>query len=330
MRDKQVKNFLIIMGVTAAAVSTAVFFINTVCGALCFMLSALLMTAFIINEKERYAQIQKLNDYLSHVCSGDYSLDITDNEEGEYSLLKNNIYKVVVMLQASNEALKNDKTALADFLADISHQLKTPLTSIMVMTDIIKNEQNGEKRAEFLEVVQNQLERIKWLIATILKISRLDAGTVEFSNTSFALCDMLEECLKPFLITADIKNIKIVTDIQNFDLCADKNWTAEAVQNIIKNCIEHTQSGGEIKIESVASSVYNKLIISDNGAGISKNDLPHIFERFYHGENSSDDSVGIGLALSKDILSKQNAVIDVQSEEGRGTSFTVKFYKSVV
>ncbi len=330
MRDKQVKNILIAMCVTASVFSVAAIIINPVCGALCSLLSAVLITAFVINEKERYAQIQKLNDYLSHVCSGDYSLDITDNREGEYSLLKNNIYKVVVMLQASNEALKNDKSVLAEYLADISHQLKTPLTSMMVMTDIIKDERNGEKREEFLAVVQNQLEKIKWLISTLLKISRLDAGTVEFANTKYMLSDMLGECLKPFLITADVKNIKFITDIQNFEIRGDKNWTAEAVQNIIKNCLEHTDGGGEIRIESVASSVYNKLIISDNGCGISKKDLPHIFERFYRGENSSDDSIGIGLALSRDILSKQNAVIEAQSQEGRGTSFTVKFYKSVI
>ena len=318
------------MCVLALTVSLIVFFISAVCGALCFMLSALLITAFVIHEKERYSQVQMLNDYLSHVCSGDYSLDITDNQEGEYSLLKNNIYKVVVMLQASNEALKSDKTVLADFLANVSHQLKTPLTSMMVMTDIIKDEQNEERRGEFLAVVQNQLEKIKWLIATILKISRLDAGTVEFTNTDFSLSDMLENCLKPFLITADIKNIKIVTDIQNFNLYGDKNWTAEAIQNIIKNCLEHTHEGGEIRIESSISNVYDKLVISDNGCGIAKKDLPHIFERFYHGKNSSEDSVGIGLALSKDILSKQKAAIEVESEEGKGTSFTVKFYKSVI
>lgn len=314
----------------AVAVCIPVFFINHICGALCFMLSALLITAFVIYENERYQQTQMLNDYLSRVCSGDYSLDISDNEDGAYSILKNNIYKVVVMLRSTNEALKNDRTALADFLANVSHQLKTPLTSIMVMTDILREEQDAQKRDEFLNVVQNQLEKTRWLITTILKISKLDAGVVEFIKSDFKLESAVEECLKPFMITAEIKKVKIIKIIDDITLHYDKNWTVEAIQNVIKNCLEHSCDGGVIEIRSNQTNIYNELIITDNGSGISKKDLPHIFERFYHGENSSADSVGIGLALSKEILSKQNVGIEVKSEQGKGSQFSIKFYKSIL
>lgn len=330
MRNKQLKNTLILMCVIAFVISVVVFFINHICGALCFMLASLLITAFVIHENERYQQTQLLNDYLSRVCTGDYSLDISDNEEGEYSLLKNNIYKVVVMLRATNEALKNDRATLADFLANVSHQLKTPLTSMMVMNDIIREEQDEKKRDEFLNIVRNQLEKTKWLITTILKISKLDAGVVEFVKTDFPIDEAIDECLKPFMIAVDLKNINIIKKIENFTLHCDRNWTVEAIQNIIKNCLEHSRDGGELEITSRSTNIFYELVIADNGCGIAKKDLPHIFERFYHGENSSQDSVGIGLALSKEILSSQNAGIEVTSREGEGSRFIIKFYKSIV
>lgn len=330
MKDKRTKITLAVMCVSSLAVSVAVFIINRICGVMCLMLSALLITAFIIHENGRYRQTKLINDYLSRVCSGDYELDISDNKEGEYSLLKNNIYKVVVMLRTTNEALKNDKSELADFLANVSHQLKTPMTSMMVMTDIIKQEKNEKKREEFLTVMQNQLDRIKWLITTLLKISKLDAGVVEFCESEVSLTSAIDECLKPFLITMELKNIKLVKHLEEFTLHCDRNWTIEAIQNIIKNCLEHSFDGGVLEITSRQTNVSFELTVSDSGSGISEKDLPHIFERFYHGENSSQDSVGIGLALSKEILANQNAVIDVCSKPGEGTSFIIKFYKTVI
>ena len=330
MKNKEFKRYIIIMCAIALAVSVIVFVISKICGALCFMLSAMLITLFVMHEKDRLQQTQMLNDYLSRVCAGDYSLDISDNEEGEYSILKNNIYKVVVMLRSTNEALKNDQTALTEFLANISHQLKTPLTSMMVMTDIIKDEESKEKREEFLTVIQNQLAKMKWLISTLLKISKLDAGTVELVNAEFSIIKAVDESLKPFMITADIKNIKIIKELKDFTVNGDMNWTVEAIQNIIKNCLEHTQNGGKLNVTSHTTSIYDELVIKDNGCGITKKDLPHIFERFYHGENASADSVGIGLALSKEILSKQNAKIEVDSEEGIGSEFSIKFYKAII
>lgn len=330
MRGKE--NIIAILSMIglSIAVSTVILFVNIACGIICCIFCIVINCVYIKLTRYRCSQIERLNDYLSMVCTGNYSLDIDDNAEGELSILKNNLYKVVVMLQSSNEALQNDKKYLADSLADISHQLKTPLTSMMVMTDLIKQEKSNEKKNEFADIIENQLNKMKWLISTLLKLSRLDANTVDFNFTQLQISDIVNESLKPFVIPLELKGISVEQGIHDFSFNGDKNWSVEAIQNIIKNCIEHTDVNGALFIASNSTNVYDELIIADNGCGIMPEDIPHIFERFYHGKNSSADSVGIGLALSKEILLKQGATIDVESRQNEGTRFSIKFYKSIV
>lgn len=311
-------------------VSIISFCINVICGVLCLALGAVLISIFIVYTKNRYNKINELDMYLSRVVAGDFDMNIDENTEGELSILKNNLFKVITMLKASNEAVTNDKIYLANSLADISHQLKTPLTSMMVITDLLKNEQNTDRKNEFVDIVENQCEKMRWLIATLLKLSKLDAGTVGFNITCLDINEIVEKSLESFALTLDLKNIQLVKSIKQFKFNGDKNWIIEALQNIIKNCIEHTDDNGRLTITADTTNLYNQIIIEDNGCGIAKEDLPHIFERFYHGKNSSSDSVGIGLALSKEILKKQNATINVYSEESVGTKFEIKFYKSII
>lgn len=285
---------------------------------------------FAVVTKRRYKNLNDLNDYLSLVCKGIYDMNIDDNTEGELSILKNNLYKVITLLQSQNEYLKNDKLYLADSIADISHQLKTPLTSMMVMCELLENEENPDKRQEFVAVINNQLSKMKWLITNILKISKLDADATEFKREEVSISKVLDDSLKPFVLTAELKNIAIQNGANDFVFNGDESWTVEAVSNIVKNCLEHTNDGGKIIISSDSTNLYNKLTISDNGCGIAEEDLPHIFERFYHGKNSSKDSVGIGLALAKTVFEKENASVSVESEQGRGSVFEIRFYKSVV
>ena len=301
-----------------------------ICAVLCLALGIILIIIFTVVTKQRYKNLNDLNDYLSLVCKGIYDMNIDDNTEGELSILKNNLYKVITLLQSQNEYLKNDKLYLADSIADISHQLKTPLTSMMVMCELLENEENPEKRQEFVSVINNQLSKMKWLITNILKISKLDADATEFKRDEVSILSVLDDSLKPFALTAELKNVAIQNSANDFVFNGDESWTVEAVSNIVKNCLEHTNDGGKITIASELTNLYNKLTISDNGCGIAEEDLPHIFERFYHGKNSSKDSVGIGLALAKTVFEKENASVTVESEQGRGSVFEIRFYKSVV
>lgn len=330
MRNKEFHIPLIICCILTILISIITFKTNIICGVLTIALGIILTAIFAITTRKRYNQINELNLYLSSVVAGNYDMSINENTEGELSILKNNLFKVVTMLKSSNEAVKNDKIYLANSLADISHQLKTPLTSIMMITDIIKNEDEKQKQNEFVDIIESQCEKMKWLITTLLKLSKLDANTADFVKTELEIEDVINESVKPFDVMLDLKNIELVTSIKPFTFVGDKNWSIEAIQNIIKNCIEHTDNEGCLKIITDSTTLYNQLIIEDNGCGISKEDLPHIFERFYHGKNSSSDSVGIGLALSKEILKKQNASINVESEIGVCTRFEIRFYKSII
>lgn len=312
---------------TAAVISL---FISPICAIVCLSVGLALTGIFLFVTKKRYQKLSELNNYLSLVCSGQYALDIQDNSEGELSILKNNLYKVIILLRSQNEMLKKDKLYLADALADISHQLKTPLTSMMVMSDLLKENTVPEKQQEFIGIMENQLDKMKWLITNLLKLSKLDAGTVDYKKEDFSVCRALTQSIKPFLITMDLKEITLINEVEDFTVCGDEGWTAEAFGNIIKNCIEHTNKGGRLEIHTQTTTIYNSVIIRDNGCGIAKEDLPHIFERFYHGKNASSDSVGIGLALSQAIFEKESATIDVTSEETKGTQFEIRFYKAIV
>ena len=256
-------------------------------------------------------------------------MDIRDNEEGELSILKNEIYKVTLMLSKQGEFLKRDKERLADAISDISHQLKTPLTSMMVMIDLLGEENlEIEKRMEFTKNIEIQLERMEWLLTSLLKLSKIDAGTVIFKKEKVLVAELIKKAINPLLIPMEIKEQELIIDgKENTSFIGDINWTTEAIINILKNCIEHTKNKGRISIFYEENPLYTEIKISDKGKGIEKEDLPYIFKRFYKGKNANDESVGIGLAMAKSIIISQNGDVSVKSKKDEGTEFSIKFYK---
>lgn len=277
-----------------------------------------------------YPEIEELNTYLEKVLSGDDPPEILDIEEGELSILKSNIYKVTTKLKYQKELLRQDKVTLATAMADISHQLKTPLTSMMVMNDLLKSEEDRERRDEFLKTQSDQLDRMNWLIQTLLKLSKLDAGSVLLTKEDIAADELIKDVMKPFEIQMDIKNISFVSEISDALVMCDKNWTVEAIQNIVKNCIEHMDEGGSLKVSLIDTNIFSQILINDTGCGIAAEDIPHVFERFYRGKNAGKDSVGIGLALAKTIIENQHGEISVKSEAGVGSTFDIKLYKTII
>lgn len=331
LRNKEIKYFIVFMMAVSIPMVILGFIIQPITGVMILLTALALCSSFLLFIKYRYQQIKKLSLYLRRISSGDYSLDIRDNAEGELSILKNDIYKVTLMLSEYNEQLKKEKLLLSNHISDISHQLKTPLTSMMVMVDLLRNDElPQEKRREFITIITHQMERIEWLVSSLLKISKLDAGVITMSPEPVAADQLIKDSLKPFLISMELKEITYQVVASSQMIQCDKNWTTEAITNIIKNCIEHTSKGGTIRIEHKDNPLYTELRISDTGTGISKEDLPHIFTRFYRGKNASSDSVGIGLALAYQIMKNQQGDITVTSQEGVGTSFTLRLYKTVV
>lgn len=282
---------------------------------------------------KRKKELEELNDYLTRILSGETTLPPLENKEGELSILRSNIYKAVGRLINIKDYEQESKINLANAMADISHQLKTPLTSITVMNDLLKDETDEEKRKEFIEIQSAQIEKMNWLVQNLLKISKIDSGSVTLKQEKVSLSELVSVSLEPLLVLLELKKINVINEegtAAGTTVNCDKKWTAEALTNILKNCAEHMEEGGTLSLSYEDNNIYCALRIEDNGSGIAVEDLPHIFERFYRGKNSSPDSVGIGLALSNTIIEKQKGEILVESEEGVGTVFTVKFYKTVI
>lgn len=288
--------------------------------------SVILILAFLLFTRWRYREVDRLSEYLARVMQGDYSLDIRDNAEGELSILKSEIYKVTVMLTEQAAALRQEKVNMANVLSDISHQLKTPLTSMFVMTDLLCGDLPDAKRVEFTGMLRSQLERIQWLVTSLLKLSRVDAGTVEFKKDRVLVEDVVAAACEPLLILMEIRGQKLVVNSLDFTFVCDFNWTVEALVNILKNCVEHTPRGGEIRVSCFDNPLYAEIVVEDTGKGIDTADLPYIFNRFYKGKNAGDDSIGIGLAMTKSIVVSQGGSITVRSSSA-GSRFMLRFLK---
>lgn len=216
------------------------------------------------------AHVVGLSAYLQQIEASDYSLDVRDNGEGSFSLLKNDLYKVTVRLREQAELLQKEKTALSNLITDISHQIKTPLTSMGVLADVLAEDPPEEDRRAFVERLRSQLGRIQWLVAALLKLARLDAGTAAFKSEPVDVRRMIQRALEPLQIPIEIKSQRLEShgdDGASFK--GDFNWSAEALTNVVKNCVEHTPEGGKIEIRYSMNALYVEIIVSDNGAGIS-------------------------------------------------------------
>ncbi len=293
------------------------------------VLSTGIIVIFIMYNYNKNKKLDEITSYIEKINNGNYRLDIEDNTEDELSILKNEVYKTTVMLREIAQNSQKDKANLKDALSDISHQLKTPLTSMNIMIDNILDDPNMDKnmRTEFLKDIKKEVFNISFLVNSLLKLSKLDADSVQFINKLENVEDILKKSVENVAAICDLKNIKVeVSGKENCTINCDLRWQVEAITNILKNCAEHSPIGSSIEISYFKNKLYTQINIQDHGIGIDKEDLPHIFERFYKGKNSSEDSVGIGLALSKSIIEKGNGYVSVESQVGRGTKFTIKYY----
>lgn len=296
---------------------------------ICISLAGILVITLIFLSRQN-KKFKSLSSYMNNILNDDYSMNILDYTEGDLSNLSNDIYKVTVKLKEQNDITRKDKKYLEEILSDISHQLKTPLTSMYVINDLLDTDLDDNIRKEFLQKNKAQLARIEWLVTSLLKISRLDSGTIVLKPKKIKLETLINKSLEPLLIPMELKNINLKLDIDfNMKMVIDLNWTSEALINIIKNACEHTDENGTIRIYSEDNPIYQAIIIEDNGNGISEDDLPFIFERFFKGK-SNKESIGIGLNMAKKIIDMQKGDISVKSEIGKYTAFTIKFYKNVI
>ena len=287
---------------------------------------SIFMRYVLIQEKE----LKEINEYIKEVNNKNYSLKIEDNKDGELSRLRNELYKTTVILREAAENSEEEKEKLSIAIADISHQLKTPLTSIRIMLDNISDNPDmpQEIREDFIQDISKQVEHMSSLVISLLKIAKFDAGTIKMENEEIDAKKLIDSVINNLAILIEIKEIEVITKIDEKAIfIADYKWQQEALTNILKNAIEHSQPKSNIYIIVENTSIFLEIKIKDEGQGIEQKDLKHIFERFYKAKNCNEDSIGIGLSLAKTIIEQNNGYIKATSEVGKGTLFEIKYIK---
>ena len=333
LRDKGNKKLLlfhsIILLLLIISLITLKIELNIILLVTIFYLIPIIITWYHLYKKNK--KIKNLSTYMNNILNNNYSLDIRDYEEGDLSNLKNDIYKMTVKLKEQSDSSQKEKKYLEEVLSDISHQLKTPLTSMYVINDVLLSDKkiDDSKKQEFLIKNRKELERIEWLVTSLLKMSRLDSGSEKIIPKETKLDDLIRKTVTPLEIPIELKNQHLVLDYdKNIKLNIDLNWTTEALINILKNAHEHTKENGTIQIKVKDTVIYTEIEIIDTGEGISTTDLPHIFERFYKGKTNKE-SIGIGLNMAKKIINLEKGDIKVISNSN-GTTFNIKFYKQII
>lgn len=325
MNHKQLFRFsLLSLGISAAGSLLCLWLLPE--QLLCFLITSLiwnLVFAGVLFWIEH--NIKMLSDQLMHVYSNRNAIDIQQQQEGALSILENDIYKLIRTFYEQRERSAHDRLFLVDTLNDISHQLKTPLTSMQMMGELLAQELPNEKRAEFSAILLRQLERLQWLVTSLLKLSRLDACAITFQKQRVDVRTWVIDALEPIQPLVRSKELHIQIDIAACQVETDPKWSKEALLNILKNAAEHTPQKGTIRIAAQTTPLFLSLSVIDNGEGMDLEEQAHVFERFYRGKHASTDSVGIGMAMAKAILNAQQAEIQVHSAPGKGTCFTILF-----
>ncbi len=329
LRNKEVRNeYLIATGITIIATIGA-FLWDKSFGFFTLVICIALESIHLVNTYKRYKRIRELSSDIDHILHEDVPISFEKYEEGELAILESEVQKMVVRLREQQQHLMDDKIYLADSIADISHQIRTPLTSINLLVSFLSEPDiTEEKRHKTIRELYELLSRIDWLITTLLKISKLDAGTIQLKTEAMSMRALIDQSVAPLLIPMELhgQELKIMASGQ---FVGDANWTSEAIGNIVKNCMEHTPEGGCVALTARENTIYREIIIEDTGCGIAPEDLPHIFERFYKGKNSGNKSFGIGLALARGIINNQNGTIKAENKKEGGAKFTIRFYKEL-
>ena len=282
-----------------------------------------------LSYRKREKDTAELISYLMRVQDRLELPEMSRCTEGQFGILQSEIYKLVALLGEQYAGEKKQKKYLADMLSDISHQIKTPMTAITIMNDLLKTPGlSEEQRLTYADKIDSQTERIRWLVQNLLTMSRLEADMLELKAEELSAEELLVEVLNPLYVMAEAKGVDLQVEIApEIRLSCDRKWTAEALSNIVKNCIEHTDKGGEVSVAVRQSNFSTDFAIKDTGEGIAKEHLPYIFDRFYRAPGGGSESVGIGMSMAKQLIMRQNGTIEVKSELGVGTEFAVRLYR---
>lgn len=325
------KELIIDICITLAAVLGCLF-VEPWCAVIAFCAGAAITVTHYQFLRRRYDRIAELSRDIDSILHGHGDLKISESEEGELSILNSEIHKMLTRLREQTQLLTNDKVRLTEAIEDIFHQLRTPLTSMNLIVTLLANEElDNDRRLQLTRQLKRQLERMQWLIETLLKMSKISSGSAVFRSEKVLAGDVIREAAQPFLIPMELRGQELViVDDNSAAFTGDASWSVEAFANIIKNCMEHTPEGGRVTVKIEENAISTNITISDTGEGFDPADIPYLFERFYKGSNASKESIGIGLAFARLIITEQNGTISASNGPGGGAVFNIKFYKSIV
>ena len=330
-RNKQFLGEFVLIAVIIAITVGATFFFSIPAALIMLVSGALILLIMYIDARKRFNAMEQLSTELDEILHDNSRFLITECEEGELAILSSSIRKMTLKLKEQASNLTDEKKVLTDAIADIFHQMRTPLTSMRLSCSMLSEEDLPyEERIRFVRGIKKQLERMQWLVETLLKMSKIEAGTVTFKRERLDAKELVQKACEPLLIPLELRDIKLQITTNDAGLTGDMDWLAEAVGNIVKNSMEHTPEGGQISINAEENAIYTVLTIEDTGKGFDKNDIAHIFERFYKGKNSGSESVGIGLALCRTIITGLDGTIKAENGKNGGARFEIRFYKNVV
>ncbi len=330
LRNLEICRFLAFHLVLTVLATVAAFVWNPAFGWFTAVLCILFTVLHLLSTRSRYRRIAALSADLDRVLHGQDGVDLDRYEEGELAILQSEIRKMIIRLREQQQNLQQDKIYLADSIADISHQLRTPLTTINLLVSFLSEPDcSAERRLKLTRELCGLLSRIDWLITALLKLSKLDAGTVQFRREALPMADLLHQAAEPLLVPMELRDQTLTVEASG-TFTGDIAWTQEALANVLKNCMEHTPSGGRISVTATETALYREIRIADTGCGIDPMDLPHIFERFYKGKDADDKSFGIGLALARRIITNQDGTIKAENRPEGGALFTIRFYPGTV
>lgn len=328
LRNREFKHFILWFALLAAVTVILGFNISPAAGILTVTAAAACGTLFVLFTRARYQSIARISSEIDLVLHNADHLYIGKADEGELSILHSEITKMTLRIREQNEALKRDKEHLADSLANIAHQLRTPLTSLNLIVSLLANNPEEEERRAFIRESEVLLLRMDWLITSLLKLSRLDAGIVVFQREEIAVDHLVHTAVRPFLISMELRNIDLKLDCPDgVTIQGDEVWLSEAVQNILKNCLESAGENGRLEIHCKDNLLYTGIVIRDSGKGFDPEEIPHLFDRYYRGKNPGAAGYGIGLALSRMIITRQGGSITAQNHPQGGAIFTLRFPK---
>ncbi len=327
-RNREVRRFFLLFFLIGGLSAAAGFAIHQAAGILILVSDAFFGMIFYGFTRERYKRIARLSEQIDLVLHNEDCLSIEEAEEGELAILQSEIRKMTLRICEQNEALKREKKHLADSLADIAHQLRTPLTSANIILSLLENVPDEKERKKLLRETEELFAQMDWLLTSLLKLSRLDAGIVVFQREKADVGCLIRAGLQPFLIPMELHDIHLQVETPHGAVISgDFHWLSEALQNIFKNCMESAGDHGKITVACEDNPLFTQISIRDNGAGLSKEDLPRVFDRFYRGKGEKASGYGIGLALSKMIITRQGGTVTAKNHPEGGAVFAVRFPK---